>query len=97
MRDEGLNMRSMRSGCINYIFRIGAAVVSAILLTLGALVLVFGAFDLDSSGGTRTVITTVAALGAIYLFVRVGKDILRDLRDDGASKEDPPHDDPTQQ
>ncbi|MGB3681339.1 MAG: hypothetical protein WA990_02515 [Rubrobacteraceae bacterium] len=70
----------MRSGCIDYILKIGTAMVAAVLLTTGTLVLVFGAFDLDSSGGIQTVITVVAALGAIYLFTRVGRDILRDLR-----------------
>lgn len=93
MRDEGF---SVRSGCINYILRIGMAVVAAVLLTLGALVLVFGAFDLNSSGGTRTVITVVAALGAIYLLTRVGKDILRDLRSKDDDKEEPPSSRPDQ-
>lgn len=93
MRDEGF---SVRAGCINYILRIGMAVVAAVLLTLGALVLVFGAFDLNSSGGTRTVITVVVALGAIYLLTRVGKDILRDLRSKDDDKEDPPSSRPDQ-
>jgi hypothetical protein len=72
----------VRSGCVNYILKLGTAVAAAILLSVGALVLLFGAFNLSPSGGIRTVITVVAALGAVYLFTRVGKDILRDLRDE---------------
>lgn len=84
----------MRSGCISYILSIGTAVVAAILLVTGALVLVFGAFNLGSSGGIRTVITVAAALGAIYFLIRVGKDIVRDLRDENAGDDEkaPPSD-----
>lgn len=76
----------MRSGCINYILSIGTAVVASILLTTGALVLVFGAFNLNAAGGFRTVVTVIVALAAIYVLTRVGKDILRDLR--GGNLED---------
>ena len=84
----------MRPGCISYILSIGMAVAAAILLAAGALVLVFAAFDLGSSGGIRTVITVAAALGAIYFLVRVGKDILRDLRGEnvGDKEKIPPSD-----
>ena len=87
----------MRSGCISYVLRIGTAVMAALFLAGGALVLLFGAFNLDSSGRTRTVITVVAAVGAIYLFIRVGKDILRDLRSGGVRDEEkiPPSDRPS--
>lgn len=85
----------MRAGCISYVLRIGTAVIAATLLAAGTLILVFGAFNLDSSGGIRTIITVVAALVAVYLFVRVGKDILRDLRsessDDEKEKNHPPN------
>ncbi len=74
----------MRSGCTSYILRMGTAVITAILLASGTLILVFGAFNLDSSGGVRTVITVIAALVAAYLFVRVGKDIWRDLRSESS-------------
>ncbi len=77
----------MRAGCISYVLRIGTAMIAAILLAAGTLILVFGAFNLDSSGGIRTVITVVAALVAVYLFVRVGKDILRDLRSESSDDE----------
>ncbi len=80
----------MKSGCISYALSIGMAVVAAILLAAGALVLIFGAFSLDSPGGTRTVITVVAALGAVYFLVRVGKDILRDLRGENDDEEKTP-------
>lgn len=84
----------MRSGCISYVLKIGTAIVAAILLAAGTLVLVFGAFNLDSSGGIRTIITVVAAVTAIYLFIRVGKDVLRDLRGEsnGEKGKSPPSD-----
>lgn len=82
----------MRSGCINYVLKIGTAILAAIFLTTGALVLIFGAFNLDSSGGAVTIATVVAALAAAYLFVRVGKDILRDLRGNGDDKSKRPDD-----
>ncbi len=81
----------MRSGCVSYILRIGTAVVAAVLLAAGAFVLIFGAFNLDSSGGVGTLLTVVLALAAIFLFIRVGKDILRDLRKENpGNKETPP-------
>ena len=73
----------MRSGCTSYVLKIGTAILAAVFLTTGALILIFGAFNLDSSGGVTTILTAIAALAAIYLFVRVGKDILRDLRGEG--------------
>ena len=73
----------VRSGCTSYVLKIGTAILAAVFLTTGALILVFGAFNLDSSGGVTTIVTVVAALVAIYLFIRVGKDILRDLRGEG--------------
>jgi hypothetical protein len=77
---------TVRSGCTSYVLKIGTAILAAVFLTTGALILVFGAFNLDSSGGAVTILTVVAALAAAYLFVRVGKDILRDLRGDGDGK-----------
>ncbi len=84
----------MRSGCISYILKIGTAVVSAFLLAAGTLVLFFGAFNLDSSGGVLTITTAIVGVVAIYLFIRVGKDILRDLRgesDDGENSDSKPN------
>ena len=84
----------MRSGCISYVLKIVTAILAAVFLTAGALVLFFGAFDLDSSGGFTTILTVVAAVTAIYLFIRVGRDILRDLRgeDDSETKNRQPDD-----
>ena len=84
----------VRSGCISYVLKIGTAILAAVFLTTGALILIFGAFSLDSSSGVTTIVTVVAALVAIYLFVRVGKDILRDLRQDrdGDGKDRKPKD-----
>lgn len=79
----------MRSGCFSYILRLGTAVLSAFLLALGVLVLLFGAF-LESSGAVRALVTLVLALGAVYLFARVGKDILRDLRKENPGNEETP-------
>lgn len=84
----------VRSGCISYVLKIGTAILAAVFLTTGALFLIFGAFSLDSSGGVTNIVTVVAALAAIYLFVRVGKGILRDLRGESSddNKKTPPPD-----
>ena len=70
----------MREGCLGFLFRLGTSVVSALLVAVGALLLVIGLLSSSPASGTRTALSVIAALVAAYLFIRVGKAIWRDLR-----------------
>ena len=71
----------MRQGCLNFIFRLGTSVVSAVLIAVGALLLLVGLLSSSPLSGARTALSIVAALIAAYLFIRVGRSIWRDLRE----------------
>lgn len=70
----------MRSGCINYLLTTGTAVAGTLLILGGFLMLAYGAFSTGSAGAIRMILTVIFEVTAIYVFLRVGKDILRDLR-----------------
>lgn len=78
----------MRQGCLGFLFRLGTSVVSAILVAVGALLLVIGLLSSSPDSGMRTVLSLVGALVAAYLFIRVGRAIWRDLKGDQIKKED---------
>ncbi len=91
----------MRQGCLDFIFRRGPlVVVSAVLIAVGALLLLVGLLSSSPLSGARTALSIIAALVASYLFIRVGHSIWRDLReqqipdqekeigDDAASKDE---------
>jgi hypothetical protein len=78
----------MRQGCFGFVFRLGTSVVSAVLVAVGALLLVIGLLSSSPLSGTRTALSITAALVAAYLFIRVGRAIWRDLKRDEPRKED---------
>ncbi|CAN5554868.1 hypothetical protein BH24ACT22_BH24ACT22_10390 [soil metagenome] len=70
----------MRGGCFGFLFNISTYVVSAALITIGSILLVIGLLTSSPASGATTTLSLVAALVAAYLFVRVGREIWRDLR-----------------
>jgi hypothetical protein len=71
----------MRSGCLNLVFVLVAALVATTLTAVGV-VLFFSlaAMTFESPTGVETILRTMAALIAGYFFVRVGLSVWRDLR-----------------
>jgi arginine exporter protein ArgO len=69
----------MPSGCGWYLFRIFMWALSVALLSMGAILLLFGIFSLSPVLDTRTVVATVVAPVGLYLLLRVGRGIWRDL------------------
>lgn len=70
-----------RSGCASLLLEVGAWVASTVLTTVGVLFLVFGALTLNATVGPITVLQVIAVPVAAYLLIRVGRSILRDLRE----------------
>lgn len=77
----------MRQGCLDFLFRLGTSVVSAILLAVGALLLIIGLVSSSPLSGARTALSIIFAMIAAYLFIRVGRAIWRDLRNPDQEKE----------
>ena len=69
-----------RSGCLGLLLELGAWVASTILTTIGVLMLLVGALTFGPSMEPVGVILIVAAPVAAYFLIRVGRDILADLR-----------------
>ena len=70
----------MRQGCFGFLLQLGTSVVSAVLIAVGALLLIVGLVSSSPESGLRTVLPIAAALLAAYVFVQVGRSIWRDLR-----------------
>lgn len=77
-RDEATKTRS---GCQGLLLEVGAWVASTVLTTVGALFLVFGVFTFSPEVGLLTVLQILAASVGVYFLIRIGRSILRDLRD----------------
>jgi hypothetical protein len=71
----------MRSGCLNLMLMLVAALAATALTAVGViLVLSFAAAAFESPTGLEMVLRTVVGLIAGYFFVRVGLSVWRDLR-----------------
>lgn len=70
-----------KSGCIGLVLELGVWVVSVTLVTVGAFVFLAGALTFTPSFDIRTIVPIIIAPVGIYVLVRVGRAILRDLRD----------------
>lgn len=69
-----------RSGCLGLLLELGAWVASTVLTTIGVLMLLVGALTFGPSMEPVGVVLIVAAPVAAYVLIRVGRDILGDLR-----------------
>lgn len=70
-----------RFGCLGLVLELGGWVISVTLVTLGALVFLVGALTSTPSFDVRAVIPLMLAPVGIYVLVRVGRAIIRDMRD----------------
>ena len=71
----------MRSGCLNLMFRIGVALVAAVLIVMGlALLFWFAILALGPPVETGKVVKVIAAFLAAGSFFLVGRSVWRDLR-----------------
>ena len=71
----------MRSGCLNLVFRIGVALIAAVLIVVGvALLFWFAVLTLGPPVETGKVFKVIAAFVAGYSFFLVGRSVWRDLR-----------------
>lgn len=77
MEEESLKERS---GCLGLFLELGAWVASTVLTTIGVLMLLVGAFTFAPSFEPLGIVLIVAAPVAAYVLIRVGRDILSDLR-----------------
>ena len=75
----------MKSGCVNLLFVILTALVATTLTVVGLFFLLsFAALSFESPSGVEAVIKVAAALVAAYFFVRIGRNVWRDLRRRGS-------------
>ena len=71
----------MRSGCLNLLFVLLTASLATTLIVLGLFFLLsFAALSFESPAGIEAILKIMAALVAVYFFIRVGLSIWRDLK-----------------
>jgi hypothetical protein len=73
--------RGVKSGCLRLLVVLLTASLATALTVAGLFFLIsFAALSFDSPPGVEAVLTVVAALIAVYFFIRVGMSVWRDLR-----------------
>jgi hypothetical protein len=71
----------VRSGCLNLLFVLLTASLATTLIVLGLFFLLsFAALSFESPAGIEAILKIIAALVAVYFFIRVGLSIWRDLK-----------------
>ncbi len=71
-----------RSGCLNLLFVLLTASLATTLIVVGLFFLLsFAALSFESPAGVEAVLKVLAALIAVYFFVRIGMSIWRDLKE----------------
>ena len=71
----------MRSGCLNLLFVLLTASLATTLIVAGLFFLLsFAAMSFESPSGAEAVLKILAALAAVYFFIRVGRSVWRDLK-----------------
>lgn len=71
----------MKSGCLNLLFVLLTASLATTLIVVGLFfLLTFAALSFESPAGIEAVLKIMAALVAVYFFVRVGMSVWRDLK-----------------
>ena len=71
----------MKSGCLNLLFVLLTASLATTLIVAGLFFLLsFAAMSFESPSGAEAVLEILAALVAIYFFIRVGMSVWRDLK-----------------
>jgi hypothetical protein len=71
----------VRSGCLNLLFVLLTASLATTLIVVGLFFLLsFAAMSFESPSGVEAVLKILAALVAVYFFIRVGMSVWRDLK-----------------
>jgi len=71
-----------RSGCLNLLFVLLTASLATTLIVVGLFFfLSFAALSFESPAGVEAVLKLLAALIAVYFFVRIGMSVWRDLKE----------------
>ena len=71
-----------RSGCLNLLFVLLTASLATTLTVVGVFFLLsFAALSFESPAGVEAVLKLLAALIAVYFFVRIGMSVWRDLKE----------------
>jgi hypothetical protein len=71
----------VKSGCLNLLFVLLTASLATTLIVVGLFfLLTFAALSFESPAGIEAVLKIMAALVAVYFFVRVGLSVWRDLK-----------------
>ena len=71
----------MKSGCLNLLFVLLTASLATTLIVVGLFFLLsFAALSFESPSGAEAVLKILAALVAIYFFIRIGMSVWRDLK-----------------
>jgi hypothetical protein len=71
----------VKSGCLNLLFVLLTASLATTLIVVGLFfLLTFAALSFESPAGIEAVLKIMAALVAVYFFVRVGMSVWRDLK-----------------
>jgi hypothetical protein len=71
----------VKSGCLNLLFVLLTASLATTLIVAGLFFLLsFAAMSFESPSGAEAVLKILAALIAVYFFIRVGRSVWRDLR-----------------
>lgn len=78
--NDGAGERGFASGCLGIFFEVIVWVVSTTLVTIGAVLFLFGVTTFEGQFGVGTILALVVAPVAIILFIRTGRAILHDLR-----------------
>lgn len=73
----------LRSGCLGVLLELAFWVCSTVLISVGAFLLLFGLLTADPPPEPETVAAILAVPVGAYAFLRVGRSILRDLRNGG--------------
>jgi hypothetical protein len=75
----------MRSGCLNLVFLVVAAVVATALTVVGVILFFSSAtLTFDSPTGIEAILQSAVAVVAGYFLIRVGWSVWRDLRGGGS-------------
>jgi hypothetical protein len=71
----------VKSGCLNLLFVLLTASLATTLIVAGLFFLLsFAAMSFESPSGAEAVLKILAALVAVYFFIRVGRSVWRDLK-----------------
>lgn len=81
----------MKSGCRGFILRLGTSVVSALLIAVGMVLLIFGISSWTPSSGLRVTLLVFAVAIVAYAFLRIGQGILQDMKEDRAPEKEKPN------